>query len=200
MEKFFVHFPAQFALDFSCAGNTVRQLLHPAVSETVTTRPLRIGKQDCLVATRTAGNDVLIVTRPIREDAFTGDILRVQATTLDAVTLAADTPRRWLRIRGKTGAVGTPQEAKRRAAQVLHSWKEQFAYRVENQITGEEGLRPPQMGALFATLAHWTVSPEDPATIAMPTGTGKTETMLALLVNQRLSCILVIVPNSALRD
>jgi superfamily II DNA or RNA helicase len=56
------------------------------------------------------------------------------------------------------------------------------------------------MGALFATLAHWTVAAEEAATIAMPTGTGKTETMLALLVNGRLSRVLVVVPNSALRE
>jgi superfamily II DNA or RNA helicase len=38
---------------------------------------------------------------------------------------------------------------------------------------------------LHAVLAHWTVS-HDPATVVMPTGTGKTETMMAILVAERL--------------
>ncbi|MGL5734070.1 MAG: DEAD/DEAH box helicase family protein, partial [Beijerinckiaceae bacterium] len=42
----------------------------------------------------------------------------------------------------------------------------------------EAGLRPPQMGAIHAVKAHWVVS-DKPATVVMPTGTGKTETMLA---------------------
>jgi hypothetical protein len=39
-----------------------------------------------------------------------------------------------------------------------------------------------------------------PATVVMPTGTGKTETMLALLVAARPSRLLVLVPSDALRD
>ena len=37
-----------------------------------------------------------------------------------------------------------------------------------------KGLRLPQIGAIHAIHAHWSVSHE-PATIVMPTGTGKTE-------------------------
>lgn len=61
------------------------------------------------------------------------------------------------------------------------------------------GLRPPQLGALHATLAHWSVS-KKPATIVMPTGTGKTETMLALLTATGIERLMVVVPNSALKD
>ena len=55
------------------------------------------------------------------------------------------------------------------------------------------GLRRPQIGALHAALAHATRSTE-PATIVMPTGTGKTETMLALNALQRFQRLLVVVP------
>jgi len=61
------------------------------------------------------------------------------------------------------------------------------------------GLRPPQLGALHAALAHWSVSTK-PATIVMPTGTGKTETMLALMAATGIERLMVVVPNSALRD
>lgn len=60
------------------------------------------------------------------------------------------------------------------------------------------GLRPPQSGALFAIKAHWTVSHE-PATIVMPTGTGKTETMIAAVVSEKVKRTLVIVPSDLLR-
>lgn len=63
----------------------------------------------------------------------------------------------------------------------------------------ERGLRAPQLGALYATLAHWSVS-NQPATIVMPTGTGKTETMLALLAAVQIERLMIVVPNAALRD
>ncbi|MER9191227.1 DEAD/DEAH box helicase [Mesorhizobium australicum] len=61
------------------------------------------------------------------------------------------------------------------------------------------GLRKPQVGALHAALAHLTSSVE-PATIVMPTGTGKTETMLAIYAHERISRLMVVVPTDALRD
>ena len=61
------------------------------------------------------------------------------------------------------------------------------------------GMRAPQLGALFASLAHWIVTSEI-GTVVMPTGTGKTETMLALLARERPKSLFVVVPTSALRD
>lgn len=58
---------------------------------------------------------------------------------------------------------------------------------------------PPLIGADFAALAHWKVTHKT-ATVVMPAGTGKTETMLALLARQRPERLLVIVPNAALRE
>jgi superfamily II DNA or RNA helicase len=84
---------------------------------------------------------------------------------------------------------------------VLASWQDRFSFREEHTApTGEvvPGLRPPQIGALHAALAHWKVS-DDPATIVMPTGTGKTETMLGLLAHQRMERLLVAVPTIPLR-
>lgn len=57
---------------------------------------------------------------------------------------------------------------------ILKSWEDAISYSSRNEI----GLRPAQLGALFSIKAHWTVS-QGPATIVMPTGTGKTETMIA---------------------
>jgi superfamily II DNA or RNA helicase len=72
------------------------------------------------------------------------------------------------------------------------------AERYEVDTLVEAGLRPPQMGAIHAVKAHWVVS-DKPATIVMPTGTGKTETMLALFVSEPIQKLMVVVPNDALR-
>ena len=63
----------------------------------------------------------------------------------------------------------------------------------------KRGLRPPQIGALHAVGSHWSLY-EQPATIVMPTGTGKTETMLSVLTSFSHIPMLVIVPSDALRS
>ncbi|MFD7159409.1 DEAD/DEAH box helicase [Kribbella sp. NPDC059898] len=65
---------------------------------------------------------------------------------------------------------------------------------------GEPGLRTPQLGAVHAVLGYWTTNRRTPATVVMPTGTGKTETMVALLVAARLPRLMVLVPSDALRE
>jgi superfamily II DNA or RNA helicase len=81
---------------------------------------------------------------------------------------------------------------------ILDSWTEAFHYAEQDPDTGRVGLRSPQIGAVHAIHAHWAVS-ESPATIVMPTGTGKTETMISILISARCRRLLVIVPTDALR-
>ena len=83
---------------------------------------------------------------------------------------------------------------------VLHSLDAAFAFRQEDPSRGVDGLRQPQIGAVHAVLGYWSTAPKEAATVVMPTGTGKTETMLALLAAERLPRLLVIVPSDALRD
>ena len=83
-------------------------------------------------------------------------------------------------------------------AQIIDSWNQPFSYQEENDAKGIKGLRSPQIGALHAIHSHWVVS-DDPATVVMPTGTGKTETRLAAMVSKPCSKVLVIVPSDALR-
>jgi len=81
---------------------------------------------------------------------------------------------------------------------IKKSWQGVFSYVEENPLLKKKGLREPQLGALHAIHAHWSVS-DKPATIVMPTGTGKTETMLATLISAQCEKILVVVPTDALR-
>ena len=64
-------------------------------------------------------------------------------------------------------------------------------------INGE--FRPPQIWAITATISHRTIS-NQPANIVMPTGTGKTECMLGIMVASCCNKILVTVPSDALRE
>ena len=79
---------------------------------------------------------------------------------------------------------------------VLKSYGDAFAFR----DPGSPGsLRRPQIGALHSVLGHWHSGLDEAGIVVMPTGTGKTETMLALLVAAKLPKVLVLVPTMALR-
>ncbi|EJF7713755.1 DEAD/DEAH box helicase family protein, partial [Providencia rettgeri] len=79
------------------------------------------------------------------------------------------------------------------------SWlKNNFSYLEKNKH--QNGLRPPQIGALFSALGYLKTNSNEAATIVMPTGTGKTETMLSLVVAGHFKKTLIIVPSDALRQ
>lgn len=80
----------------------------------------------------------------------------------------------------------------------IASWTNAFAYLEEDPSQGIVGLRRPQIGAVHSVHGFWSTS-EAPATVVMPTGTGKTETMLSLLVSARCPRLLVVVPTDPLR-
>lgn len=64
--------------------------------------------------------------------------------------------------------------------------------------TPNAGFRPGQLGAMHATLAHFSVQ-DDPAVICLPTGYGKTSLMMSLPFLLKANRVLVVEPSSALR-
>ncbi len=72
-------------------------------------------------------------------------------------------------------------------------------FRFVQEVEGSSGLRAPQLGALHAMLAHRSVESDEPITVVMPTGTGKTETMLAAYCHTPRRT-LILVPSDALRS
>jgi superfamily II DNA or RNA helicase len=86
---------------------------------------------------------------------------------------------------------------------ILQTWEGRFNYKKEvKDETGnitQFGLRPPQIGALHSILSHWSISIK-PAVVVMPTGTGKTETMLCLTIAEKCLGLLVVVPSASLRN
>lgn len=83
---------------------------------------------------------------------------------------------------------------------VTESWTGIFSFKKENSERDELGLRAPQLGALHAVSSYFAIDGKyEPATIVLPTGTGKTETMLASLIYNQHKKLLVLVPSDALR-
>jgi hypothetical protein len=57
---------------------------------------------------------------------------------------------------------------------VLASWRNKFVFAAEDLDAGVPGLRMPQIGALHAIAAHFSVGKEfEPPIVVLPTGTGK---------------------------
>ena len=81
---------------------------------------------------------------------------------------------------------------------IVDSWKNKFSFKRELG-NSSPGLRSPQIGALHAILAYIETDEDKPAIIVMPTGTGKTETMLSFMVANQCKKLLIVVPSDALR-
>ena len=83
--------------------------------------------------------------------------------------------------------------------EIVDSWANNFNFKKENPDNDISGLRTPQIGAIHALMGHLTNAKEI-ATVVLPTGTGKTETMIAVLIANPCSKLLVTVPSDALRS
>ncbi|KHT09192.1 DEAD/DEAH box helicase [Pectobacterium brasiliense] len=84
--------------------------------------------------------------------------------------------------------------------EILNTWKNNdFIFKEENEDSNKNGLRPPQIGGIYAALGHERSDSSSSATIVMPTGTGKTETILSIIIAGRFDRTLVVVPSDALR-
>lgn len=138
-----------------------------------------------------ADDSILIVPPKTKLDRLPATYTRVLAARLDEVSERVDlSAADWVRH---------PKLGTHIAHGVVRdSWLGAFSYVEADEDGGIVGLRPPQIGAVHAVHAHWSISAA-PATIVMPTGTGKTETMLAVLVSAACSRVLVVVPTDALR-
>lgn len=84
--------------------------------------------------------------------------------------------------------------------EIISSWENNFTFKEENSATNSYGLREPQIAALYSILSHLKSKEDLIGTVVMPTGTGKTETMLSTLIANKLDKIIVAVPSDALRE
>ncbi|AQT67909.1 ATP-dependent RNA helicase DbpA [Anaerohalosphaera lusitana] len=117
--------------------------------------------------------------------------LRICQDAIGPEDLTCDTKLKWLQHPADDW-VADPKS-------IVKEWQGHFRFIQEDEKSGTVGLREPQIGAIHATAAHWTLR-SNPVTVVMPTGTGKTETMLSLLVYAQCPRLLVVVPSDALRS
>ncbi|KAI5911881.1 DEAD/DEAH box helicase family protein [Azoarcus sp. PA01] len=199
--------PERFHLCGSIGGNEVQQLRVEAIRGCLEVKEEadprgRILAYDVMMPD---GEHIRVLPSGADPGNVGGDILVTTKTGFPSGErgwdLASSRGARWLSPLPQAPESTDVAAAQARRDLVLRSWRDQFFFREEEILeddTVSPGLRGPQMGALHAVLAHWKVS-DATATVVMPTGTGKTETMLALLVARRIPRLLVVVPSDALR-
>lgn len=196
-----IYLPGFHCLIDRVIGSPIRQLLFPAGparGEATHFRKRVVKGMSILLDGHDLAGPVLIVPKATSAKELPDHVLLApMGIPADAADAAGS---RWLRPKcGPLPAAGAAAEAY--CGAVRESWIGAFAFQQE-RYEGRNlipGLRPPQIGALHSILGHWTIT-QEPGTVVMPTGTGKTETMLALLIAKLLKRVLVIVPTDPLRD
>lgn len=197
--------PARLAIDGKVLGSPVRQLAVPARRVRCRLRPFAIRRVNGHETTLESGEILKVISAktatPLEADLI---LLVPGATEPERIAAALELGEgRWMNV--PPTSIDTLDRSARseRLKAVSASWIDAIHLREGRAAAdgqpAQPGLRRPQVGALHAALAHATRS-TDPATIVMPTGTGKTETMLALNANRRFERLLVVVPTDALRE
>ena len=86
-------------------------------------------------------------------------------------------------------------------SEVFESWKGCLSVVPIHSIGHDDkALRQPQISALFSLLSQFSGHKKEDVTIVMPTGTGKTETMIAAICGFPVRRPLIVVPWVSLRD
>ncbi|WP_404299155.1 DEAD/DEAH box helicase family protein [Alicycliphilus denitrificans] len=186
--------PPMKAFEVAHRCGPIEQLAQPATRHIATVAKYTNGSDKGHLVTGTNGAVVAYVFAKPPVGAFKDDAPVLVAKGLSTEVDDADLRNGyWFQHPHNTAQ----QTASARDA-ALSSWINAFQFTNEASSGGRPALRSPQVGALHAIHAHWSTSIEV-ATVVMPTGTGKTETMLSTLVSDRCSRVLVIVPTDALR-
>ena len=197
-----IQLPAILAIDKRWNKNSIQQLIQPASELEVVIEHYQKNRVKGYIFTSTNGSkeQILAIYNQARPPEEFDKVLRIKPDDLaengsESVDLSG---RKWIK---HPELVEDPEDSinyEGRVEKVLDSWQGAFSYKQEDRKNKINGLRPPQIGAVHATHAHWAVT-DKAATIVMPTGTGKTETMLSILISKRCEKLLVVVPTNVLR-
>jgi superfamily II DNA or RNA helicase len=197
-----VKLPPLYHINLQEGGNSVLQLILPAHSIDATIEPFSEARvKGFLVRPQDNTPSILAITNYGRPPSSFSHALRLRIETPDPkskkhIDLSAG---RWESHPAQLSLPSSLADYESHALATKDSWRGAFTYRAEDVALKLQGLRPPQIGAIHAVQAHWTVSHE-PATIVLPTGVGKTETMLSVLIAELCHRLLVVVPTDVLRS
>lgn len=188
--------PAVFAIDETHAKTRIRLIAESATTSEGTVARFARDRIEGFLFTDADGADTLIIPK---QKNLPASLTRCVIGEINPRAANVDlSGARWLRHPILSATAGRPFNYAQNLDAIRASWAEAFFYLREDVSRNVKGLRTPQIGAIHAIHAHWTVSPE-PGTIVMPTGTGKTEVMLSVLVSAQCPKVLVLVPTDALR-
>ena len=195
-----VTLPPLFRIDSRENGNTIRQLGVPPYVGEASVELFREGRiHGFTIAPADGSPTVLLLTTAAQPDPNRAHVIRFRNLEFDPAAVALDlTEGKWVKHPKDIPPFSALTEYEHNAADVRESWIDAFTYKREDAQRNIEGLRPPQIGAIYSVLGDWTVN-ADPVTVVLPTGVGKTETMLSLLVAERCPRLMVVVPTDALR-
>lgn len=194
-----VRLPARYDVEWSTKGLWIRRLVHLPGDLPAAVTPFRSRGPTCRRILVSGGDGQQIVVEFASfADAYEppiNGIVRARHAAVDGESLAL----KGASFRFPPSELAGFEDLR----QGIHtSWREGIRYRREwlneDGTLSQPGFRLPQVGALHAIASHWTLG-RDPALVIMPTGTGKTEVMIAAAVAAQSSRVLVIVPTDALR-
>jgi superfamily II DNA or RNA helicase len=192
-----ITFPNVFSVNELRVGNRIRQIGERTLRAEGIFSPFTRGRLEGFLFRSSAGDEETLIVPKAKQ--LPNNHLRVIEAAVPVASDVIDLSNsRWLKHPLQNSSRGGTVDHAREIQEVLKSWSGAFSYVQEDLAHDIRGLRIPQVGAVHAVHAHWSVS-DAPATIVMPTGTGKTETMLSILVSAACPKLLVVVPTDALR-
>jgi superfamily II DNA or RNA helicase len=187
--------PSVLGIDAEEAENPIRQIVELRHQREGDLVPFSSGRTTGFLFRPGEADEVLILpnARNVRDG-----YQRVLLSAPDPALTSNDLSKGEWRKHPLNPTDGVEPDYAQRITEVFNSWDGAFSFLEEDPGRNVIGLRRPQIGGVHAAHMHWIVS-NSPATIVMPTGTGKTETMLSILVSVKCQRLLVIVPTDALR-
>lgn len=189
-------FPAYFFPSCKVGENLVEHFAHDSMSVTA---DVSLTEHNDIVSVKTDRQspfDQLYIVKNGQVNLDSCDDLPVLKVKVPSQinSLNEETELVWIRHPLKPIDECTPE-------QITENWIGKFRFKTEEIEHGISGLRTPQIGALHAISAEFSRSTNiEPCTVVLPTGTGKTETMLSTTIYHRCHKVLVLVPSNSLRD
>lgn len=201
MSRLKFNLPPVLAIDALWNGNPIRQITQPSrlIEADVANYSSQSLKGKLLISAQDTDDKILVVEKSVGASVTFNKVIKAKLNGYESGNSVVDLlGAKWLQHPGLPKAVESEIDYKSRIEAVINSWHGAFSYLEEDSKNNIRGLRLPQTGAVHAVHSHWAVS-EESATVIMPTGTGKTETMLSVLISKQCPKLLVVVPTDALR-
>jgi len=196
-----IRLPPVFAINEGFRGNTIQRILIPQtiINGTVANYEATRFKGKMVIPADAETERILILEKPSKIASDFARVIRIEPGKISSNTSLIDmSEERWTKHPALAAVSTDGFDRRKRLQEVIDSWDGAFSYSAEDLDKSIKGLRKPQIGAVHMVHGHWTVSNEV-ATVVMPTGTGKTEAMLSVLISKPCQRVLVVVPTDALR-